>query len=136
MHHDHVVAEGRGQVEVVQDRDDRQPQAADPLQEVQLVAEVEVVGGLVQQQDLGLLRQRPRQVDALPLAAGEALPAPGGQLRHGRHLHGLVDRVPAAVPGPGPRPDVGNPSQRHHLADGKVQVGARVLFHQGDPPGP
>ena len=48
INHHHVAAERGGQVQVVQHGDDGQVEAADPPQEVQLVAEVEMVGRFVQ----------------------------------------------------------------------------------------
>jgi len=50
-------------------------QVADAVHQADLVSQVEVGGGFVQQQQGGLLRQRPCQQDALLLPAGK-LPHP------------------------------------------------------------
>ena len=76
--------EVRGQPQVVEDGDERRAVAlvevAQELHGLDLVAQVEVHGGLVEQQDRRLLRDREREQDQLPLARATA-PArrgPGG----------------------------------------------------------
>ena len=61
------VAVGRSQVEVVQHDHGGPTQFADQAQGFVLVADVEVVGRLVQQQLSGVLGQRPGDQYALPL---------------------------------------------------------------------
>jgi len=72
VEHAETVAEGRRQVEVVKAGQGRQPQRLDLPQQLQLVAWVEVVGRLVENQQLRLLHQGPRQQRTLLLAAGQA----------------------------------------------------------------
>ena len=68
-----MVAVRRGEVEVVQRDERRRPAPAarrTEAQRVELGVDVEVVGRLVEQEQLGLLRQGAGQVDPLALAAG------------------------------------------------------------------
>ena len=96
LHGDDVVRVPGGEVEVVQH--DRHGGAAlpvevrDEVQDLHLVGEVQVGGGLIQQQHFGFLGQGHRDPDALALPAGEFVDVPPGELqRFGggqRALHG------------------------------------------------
>lgn len=68
---DHVqpIAEGRGQVEVVDARQGADLQALDQLQQFELIAWIEVVGRFVEDQQLRLLSQGAGEYDALFFAA-------------------------------------------------------------------
>ena len=109
LHGDDVVRVPRGEVEVVQH--DRHGGAAlavevrDEVQDFHLVGEVQVGGGLIQQQHFGFLGQGHRDPHALPLPAGEFVDVPPGEFqRFGggqRVLHrALVLRRAACRPGP------------------------------------
>ena len=82
---------------------------------------------LIADQHLGIERQRPGDADALALAAGELVRAPGPVLRlHPDRVHQLVYAVTA------PRPDVVTPHGQalgYHVADpaAGVERGDRVL---------
>ena len=82
---DQVVGDGGGLVEVVQHDADGDAvlvgEVADQVEDLDLVAQVEVGGRLVEQQDAGLLREAGGQPDALQLAAGQLVDA---ALGHGR----------------------------------------------------
>src|SRR3546814_3397736 len=75
VHHRQVVAHVGDDGEVVADQDVGQPplllQALQQVQHLRLHRNVERRGGFVQQQDARLQDQRPRDGDALALAAGE-----------------------------------------------------------------
>jgi hypothetical protein len=66
-----VVAVAGGQVEAVQDHDRGDVEGTHELEDFVLVADVEVVGGLVEQPVAGLLSERAGDERALFLPAGE-----------------------------------------------------------------
>src|SRR5699024_5549663 len=73
VHHDQACGEPGGLCEVVQHGDDGAPAPVQPpeeLQQVVLVGDVEVGGGLVQQQHTGVLGEHHRHPRALALPAG------------------------------------------------------------------
>ena len=69
---DDVVGHGGGLVEVVKDDPDGDAvvvgEILDEVEELRLVAQVEVVGRLVEQEDAGVLREAGGQPDPLPFA--------------------------------------------------------------------
>ena len=71
VHHVEAVAEGGGLVEVVQHGQGGDAQLAYQVQDLQLVADVEVGGGLVQQEQAAPLGQGAGEQDALFLPAGQ-----------------------------------------------------------------
>ena len=79
-------------------------QAFDEVEHVDLVGEVEIGGRLVEQEHVGALGQRHRDPRALPLAAGELIEGPGGELGDARPRERLVDgRLVVRRPLPVPR---------------------------------
>ena len=60
------------------------------LQYFQLMGHIQVGGRLIQQQDMGLLRQGQGDEDPLPLAAGKCLHPPVPQIMDAGLLHGPV----------------------------------------------
>ena len=83
-----VVGDGGGLVEVVQHDADGDAvlvgEVADQVEDLHLVAQVEEGGGLVEQQDAGVLRQAGGQPDPLQLAAGQLVDARGRPSRRRR----------------------------------------------------
>ena len=79
-HRDQVVGVPRGQVEVVQHHHHGGAAAGvevgEQVEHLDLVGEVEVRRGLVEEQQVGALRQGHRDPDALPLAAGQLVDDP------------------------------------------------------------
>ena len=75
-----LVRHGGGMVQVVQDDPECRPvvvrEIADQIEGLDLVAQVEMVGRLVEQQDAGVLGETGRQPDPLELAAGELVDRP------------------------------------------------------------
>lgn len=61
--------EGRGLVQIVQCDDAGDRQTPDQVHERKLMADVEVVRRLVEEEEIGCLRKRAGDVDALPFAA-------------------------------------------------------------------
>ena len=137
--HGHQVGcEACGLVEVVEHRH----QAAAPAVEVDhqfhqlyLVADVEKGGGLVQQQDGGVLGERHGDPYALPLAARQLIDPPGGQAGDARVPHGAGNQLLVA-PGPSPGESlVREPAPGHQLGDGDAVGGDRALRQDADLPG-
>ena len=82
-HGDQVRGVPGGLVEVVQHGDERAPllvQARAQVHDLELVGDVEERGRLVEQQQVGLLRERHGQPDPLPLTAGELGDEPVAQV--------------------------------------------------------
>src|SRR5690606_41357230 len=81
----------RGQVEVVQRRDDRHPESPDGAHQLQLVPEVEMVRGFVEQEYRRVLRERAGELNTLTLPGRERLPASPGPVPPVRRAHRVVD---------------------------------------------
>ena len=60
-------------------------------EQLQLVADVQKGGGLVQDDDLRLLTDGPGQQDALALAVADGVEVPVGELQRVHRLHGGID---------------------------------------------
>lgn len=71
VQHHEVVAEARGQVEVVQDGEGGDAGAADEVEQFEPGADVEVVGEFVQDEQPRALGEGAGQQDALAFAAGQ-----------------------------------------------------------------
>ena len=84
----------------MQSGQDGYPETGDDLEDLSLMADVEVVGRLIQDQVVGALRQRPGDEDELLLAAGQGVEAAPGQVLAADSLDGLVHGavVGAGVP--------------------------------------
>lgn len=75
LHDDQFVAEHRGMVEIVKSDDAGDGQAGNQPHQADLVLDVEMVGGLIEDQFLRRLRQGARDMSALFFAARQALPS-------------------------------------------------------------
>ena len=103
-------------------------QVARDLQHLILIADVEIAGRFVQQQERRLLRQRTGEHDLLPLAAGEPVEEPAAHILQIQIAHGLVyDVVVVLRHAPG---HVGTPPEHDHVVHGHLRVG-HVLCHEG-----
>ena len=131
----HTVAIQRGKAEVVEGREDGHALAGDDVEDVRLVADVEVVRGLVEHDVVGPLGQRPGDQDELLLttrqrmeAAADEVAAADGPQRVAHHLV-VVVRVPfeSAL--------AGESGEHHHLLDPKIELHRRFLAHHRDAPG-
>ncbi len=93
-HHDEVAVAG-GQVEVVQHHHDGAAalavEPADQVEHLDLVGEVEVRRGLVEQQHVGVLGQRHRDPGALALTAGQLVERPVAQVAGVGHRQRRLD---------------------------------------------
>ena len=87
----------RGQGEVVEDRHDRRPVALveidEQLHDLHLVADVEVGGRLVEDQDRGRLGERDGHEDELALAQRQAPGVSVGEVTDADPRHGGLDGV-------------------------------------------
>ncbi len=91
LHDGNPVAEHGGMVEVVQRGNHGQPQPAHEVQDPDLMTDVEVVGWFIQQEDLRLLGKPSRNMEPLPLTAGQGLPHPPRQMDHVDIRKRLID---------------------------------------------
>ena len=121
-------------------RDDEDAQAFVPVQTPQqrhtlrLIAEVEVGGGLVEDEKPRLLGEGPRENDALALASGEALEGLGGESLHPGEGHGLAGDALVLPALEEARGRVREAPHEDELLDGKRKSLGNVLRHHGDLP--
>ena len=92
VEHIQAVAEGRRQVEVMEAGQGRQAEGFDQPQQLQLVARVEVVGRLVEDQQRRLLHQGAGQQHALLFPAGEVGESLALVLSQTHPRQGLLDQ--------------------------------------------
>ena len=99
--HADLVGERRGVLEVVRDEQDRDVEAGEQLVELRadrgLRVRVERGERLVEEQDLRVARERPRERDTLALAAGELMRPGALEVGDPEPLEVLVRRVLARV---------------------------------------
>ncbi len=110
-------------------------QLAHQVEEFDLVAQVEVGGGLVEEQHAGLLREAAGQPDALELSAGEVFGAAVGEFGDAGEGEGAVDGGPAARVGAAPAAPVRIAAELHDVAHAQAARGGPALQQQGDAPG-
>ena len=100
---------------------------AQEIERLKLVREIETGDRLVEQQQRRLLSERPGQVHALPLAAGELRHRPITE-RHGvGRLQRPLDRLRVGGALRLKALEVRQPAERHRLAHGERQIDRRVL---------
>ena len=108
---------------------------AHQLEDLQAVVDVEIRGGLVEQQYLGPLGQGPGHCHPLFFAAGQAGHRPLGQLLDAGGGERLVDQGQVGGGGRCEAVQVRVQPHLHHLAHGVAEADHEVLGHQGQPPG-
>ena len=102
-------------------------EGANQLHGFQLIANVQIAGGFVQQQHLRLLNQRPGEKNALPFAAAELVQAAKGvflqaePLNRAEHDFAILLRRPDA--------DVRRAAEHDGFDDAHIQTAAHVLRH-------
>ncbi len=126
-------------VEVVQHRDHGMAVFAvehrEQIEQLHLVGDVEVGGGLVEQEQRGLLRQHHGHPDALALAARELVDQPAGQLAHTGETHRVADgRLVADRPLP-QQLLVRKAAACDQIGDGDAVRGEGTLGEQAQAPG-
>ena len=138
LHRDQVRGVPGGLVEVVQDGDERAPLLVQPraqVHDLELVGDVEERGRLVEQQQVGLLREGHGQPHPLALPAGELGDEPVAQVGDLGGVEGVGDR---ARVGGGPLPQqplVRVAAAGDQVADGDRLGRDRALREQGEAPG-
>lgn len=127
---DHVqeVAVGGGEIQVVERRQHGEAARPDQGEDVQLVGDVEVVGGLVEDEDLGSLGESAGDEDALFLAAGQGQEPAVGEMGDARAVHGSGADRPVVGGRPVP---VRVPSHADDFGDGEVELGGGLLRQRG-----
>ena len=129
------VAEQGGQAQVVQGGQHGDAEPGDELQHLDLVADVEVVGGFVEDEMVGALGEGPGDEHPLFLAAGEGVEAAAGQMLATDPVDGLGGDAPVGVVVAFERPLVRGAADHHHLEDGEVELDGRLLGDHGHPAG-
>ena len=110
-------------------------QTADHSQHPQLVAEVQVGGGLVKEHHLGVADDGPGHGGLLPLAAADIRVGPVGQMGKAHGLQGLLRLPPVLRPRPGQGGKEGRPAHKYKLQHGVVKDRGVVLGHIARQPG-
>lgn len=128
-----AIAVERGEVEVVQGGEHGRPTGPHQGQDLQLLGDVQVVGGLVQDEDPRLLGECAGDQDPLPLPAGEGEEAAAGQMVRPDSFQGGGAGVPVLVGGPGGRPLVRQSAHGHDLGHREVELRRRFLRQGGEP---
>ena len=127
------------QREVVEHRHDRRPVAAvevgQQFHDLDLVADVEVGGGFVEDEDRCGLRHGHGDEDELSLAHGQLAHVPSGEVRRSDSLHRAGDRRAVRRTQPGEWRLVGQPPERDHFVDRHLERELHELRHDGDGPG-
>ena len=128
---DELVAASGGQVEIVQDDDRRRRNGRHQGEQLELVPDVEVVGGLVEQQMVGVLGDGPSDERTLPFTAGQLGDEPIGQIRYVDASqrcvhHAAILGVPITSQGA-----VREPSQSHGVAYRERQTLVTFLGDDG-----
>jgi hypothetical protein len=128
------AAEQCGQAQVMQGRQHGDAESGDNLQDLDLVVDVEMVRGLVKDEMIGALRQRPGDENKLLLAAGQGVEAAIGQRLAADALDRMVDdgAVGGGVALEGPL--VRRAADHHHLADGEIELAGGFLRDDRDAP--
>lgn len=125
-----AVAEGRGQVQVVEAGQQAQAGAAQVLQQGQLVARVEVVGRFVEHQQARLLGQGPGQQHTLLFATGQVGETLLGAVFQAQLAQGGLDgrRVAVAVE----PAKVRRAAHGDDVAHAEAEVFGKLLQHHRD----
>ena len=91
------VAEQGGQVEVVQGGEDRDVKPGHEFEDLDLIADIEMVGGFVENEVVGALGEGAGDEHPLLLAPGEGIEAAGGKMFAADPFDGLAGGRPVGV---------------------------------------
>ena len=116
----------------MQGREHGDAEPGDEFEDLDLVMDVEVVGGLVQDEMVGFLGQGPGDEDELLLAAGQGVEPAIGQLLAADALDRLVDEAVVGVGVAVEGPLVRRAADHHHLPDGEVELAGGFLRDHRD----
>ncbi|OLL89037.1 Macrophage infectivity potentiator-related protein [Pseudonocardia sp. Ae356_Ps1] len=131
QHGDQVGVLG-GVVEGVQRGDDGDPEVPGQPQDSELVTGVEVVGGLIEHQDPGLLGQRTGEEHPLAFPAGQLRQRTGGERGTAGALQRVGDDGGVAGAGTPERAQVRGATEHHGLPRGEVEPAGVVLGEHPD----
>src|SRR5215207_8311414 len=137
--HDDVIGVARRERQVVQRSEHREPAMRELPEESQhreLRPHVEVVRRLVEQEQLGLLGERPRDVHPLSLAARERRVLTVGEVHEVRVLEAAAHDGPVELARSGERAEVGGAAERDDLRDPEAGRVLHVLLGEGYDAGP
>ncbi len=115
----------------MQGREDGDAESRDQLQNLDLIADVEVVGGLVEDEVVGALGQRPGDQHPLFLAPRQGVEAALGEMLTADPFDGLGHDAPVLVVVPVEGPLVRGAADHDHLEDGEVELGRGLLGDDG-----
>lgn len=117
-HEDGLGADQKGVIGVVgghQNTETGPGKTVHYAEDLDLIAVVQIGGGLVHHQIAGLLGQCPGHQYHLPLAAGELLELSAGQVADLKLLHGFRHRLPVLLPVGGAGRKMRDPAHEHYL---------------------
>src|SRR5690606_38645774 len=127
-----------GEVQRVRHKDDGHAvlrrECGEQLEDRHLVPHVEGRRRLVEDEDLGLLRECARDPGSLPLAARERRERPVREVEDVAATHRLFDRAAVRFAFAAPASEVRVPAHRDELADREGEDGLLALRHDADPP--
>src|SRR6516162_4341936 len=129
------VAEQRGEADVVDGGQDGDAETGDEFQDLDLIADVEVAGRLVQDQVVGALGQRLGYQYPLFLATGQGVEPAMGQVLAADALDGPLGDRPVGVVVPVKGPLVRGSADHDQFRVGEVEFVGEFLGDHGDPPG-
>ena len=136
---DELIGEGGAEVDVVRGEDDGElllaGELAEEFEEIDLVVEVEVGVGLVEEQDARLLDEAAGEEDALALAAGEVVDGAREEVGQVEELGGFLDDVHVVVGFEAEDFPVGSAAEAQVIADGVGGVVGWGLGEIGDAAG-
>ena len=110
---------------------DRRPQPAHHLQHFQLVADIKVVRGFIQNDQPRFLCKGARDHDALTLAARQRAKGAMGQMMQAHPLQRVIDHMQIARRWPGKGAAMGRAAQRDDLGHREREIGGLFLQNGG-----
>ncbi len=136
----HPVRVSPGEIEVVERGHRADPpvpdEPPDPVEEVELVADVEVGRRFVEEEQRGLLGQAPGEEQPLPFAPAQLEHARVGPVPKPHLFEGLRRLRTIRRPLAGERREVGESSVQYVVEDAHVVLRGLILGDPGDPEGP
>ena len=139
LEHDDAREEMRREPDVVEHRDDRRAvagvQVGEEVHDLDLVAQVEVDGGLVEDEDRRLLGHGHREQHQLPLAERELAGVAAEQVPDTDAIDRAGDRRSIGRAEAADRMLVRQAAEGHDLLDGRRERQGRQLWHDREAPG-
>ena len=135
-HDDEAVAQGRSKVQIVRGEHHRHlavvVEAREQRGDFELIAKIERRGRLVEQQELGRLRKRAGDDDALFFAAAEGHVIALGERRRAGGFERLAGNLEVRRALQLKRTEMRIPAHQHHLHHAELEGGMRFLRHDCD----